>query len=437
VLDGRASRHPAGAPLSFQWSATGGPVPLRVTGDTTAMPSVEMTWPGTYTFGLRVYDRFQTSQIAEVAITVADLPPSCGVGPDRAVPTGSVTLTGWATDPNGQPIGVAWVQVQGPRPVPVVDPRALTTTFTAPADATGVYLFVLKATDGGHTTASAPLRIEVNDPPEAVAGARAGTVAPGTPVDLDGSASRDPNPEDSPLAYSWSVASGPESGELSGSDQPFARFTARRSGEYALKLTVTERANRGKHDAAVTVKVKNVAPVASAGAPREIHRESVSLDGSGSSDENGDPLTYSWSQTSGPAPLEISDPTAPKPEIRGVRPGRYTLALVVNDGHEESAPSETSVTIRNTAPAPRVIPVLTVPPGTLYLDATGTVDADGDGVRYLWRQLSGPASVRIRDPGFFRPSVVLTVPGVYVFELQVNDGVSFSFPVRTTITVGP
>jgi hypothetical protein len=326
-LDGRASRHPASAPLSFQWSFTGGPAPARLSSDTTATPSVDLTTPGTYTFGLRVYDAYRTSQLTEVAISVDDLPPSCGAGTDRLVPTGVVKLEGWATDPNRQPLGLTWVQIKGPRPAALADPRAAVTTFAVPIDATGLYVFVLRATDGAQTTASAPVTIEVDDPPEAHAYANPATLDPGQAAELNGAGCADKNPEDNPLAHAWTVAAGPEKGELSGADQPYARFSARRAGEYALKLEITGRANRRTAQATTALKVRNVAPVAQIAGGAVAHRDEVELDGSGSTDDNGDPLTYEWKQLDGPEPLRFSDAAAPRPKVSALRPGEYRVRV--------------------------------------------------------------------------------------------------------------
>lgn len=435
TLDARASKHPNNAPLSYQWGFTGGPAPARLSSDTTATPSVELTAPGTYTFGLRVYDAYRTSQLTEVAISVEDLPPSCGAGADRQAPTGRVDLNGWATDPNRMPLGVAWVQIKGPRPATLADPRAPVTHFVAAADATGVYELVLKVTDGAHTTSSAPLRIEVDDLPTAAAYANPAQIHPGQKTELNGAGSADKNPEDNPLAYAWTVESGPEKGELTGADQQYARFFAKRAGEYAIQLAVSSRSNPRKAHVTTSVKVKNVAPVAQLAAVPPAHREDIELDASASTDENGDPLTYEWKQLEGPETLTFSDASGPRPRVSPPRPGTYKVQVVVKDAEAESNPATTSLTFKNTAPVPLVPRVITCPPGPVFLDAAASVDADGDAVRYAWRQVDGPARVRIDAPESYRPRAILVQPGTYAFELQVNDGVSYSYPVRVTVNV--
>jgi hypothetical protein len=79
-----------------------------------------------------------------------------------------------------------------------------------------------------------------------------------------------------------------------------------------------------------------VAPVAAAGSDQTITtaNTSVALDGSASSDTNGDSLTYSWSLTSIPegSAATLSEPAGSSPEFTPDINGNYIIELVVNDG---------------------------------------------------------------------------------------------------------
>jgi LmbE family N-acetylglucosaminyl deacetylase len=71
----------------------------------------------------------------------------------------------------------------------------------------------------------------------------------------------------------------------------------------------------------------------------------VTLDGSASSDPNGLPLTYKWSQTAGPA-VTLSSASAAKPAFTApTGPASLTFSLVVSDGSLSSTPSTVSVNV--------------------------------------------------------------------------------------------
>ena len=86
---------------------------------------------------------------------------------------------------------------------------------------------------------------------------------------------------------------------------------------------------------------ENHPPVANAGPDQTVNVGNVvQLDGSGSSDVDGDPLTYSWSLISVPAGsgASLDNPTAVKPKFTADLAGTYVAQLVVNDGKVDSAP---------------------------------------------------------------------------------------------------
>ena len=70
----------------------------------------------------------------------------------------------------------------------------------------------------------------------------------------------------------------------------------------------------------------------------------VVLDGSDSSDLDGDPLTYRWEQTSGPR-VTLSDTSEVWPTFTPTEPGRYIFSLVVYDAQTGSTPDEVAITV--------------------------------------------------------------------------------------------
>jgi hypothetical protein len=97
----------------------------------------------------------------------------------------------------------------------------------------------------------------------------------------------------------------------------------------------------------------NVAPVAKAKAiANVVVGNSVTLDGSTSSDANGDNLSFAWSLSGKPAgsAAVLSQSTIAKPSFTADLAGQYVASLVVNDGSLSSAVA--SVTVTATASTP-------------------------------------------------------------------------------------
>lgn len=95
----------------------------------------------------------------------------------------------------------------------------------------------------------------------------------------------------------------------------------------------------------------NQLPVANAGPDQTaIVNTLVTLDGSGSSDPEGQPITYAWTQTGGPEIVTLNGPTTVNPTFTPTATGVYTFDLVVNDGTDNSAPDDVVVTVNPPGP---------------------------------------------------------------------------------------
>ena len=94
----------------------------------------------------------------------------------------------------------------------------------------------------------------------------------------------------------------------------------------------------------------NTAPVANAGTNQsKTVGQLVTLDGTGSSDADANPLTYSWSQTSGTT-VSLSSTTASQPTFTPTLSGSYVFQLIVNDGIVNSAASSVTITVTYVGP---------------------------------------------------------------------------------------
>ncbi len=186
----------------------------------------------------------------------------------------------------------------------------------------------------------------------------------------------------------------------------------------------------------------NEPPVANAGPDQTFTEdETVTLDGSGSSDPDGNPITFSWTQTSGPS-VTLSDPQNMAPTFTPPDVSENTVltfALVVHDWQLDSDPDEVNITITpvNHAPTANAGADQHLDEGsTVTLDASASSDPDGDTLEFSWNQTAGPV-VALSDPNEVMPT--FTAPDVegyvdFTFELTVSDS-EFSSTDETTIVV--
>ncbi len=175
------------------------------------------------------------------------------------------------------------------------------------------------------------------------------SVKTGSKVTLDGTASSDPNGD--PLTYAWSFSQKPvgSTAALSSSVVSKPTFTADLDGTYTLSLVVSDGTHASLPDTVnIAAATYNSAPVANAGTNQFIvagPSAVVNLDGSASSDADGDPLTFAWSFTAKPAGSTaiFSSATVTTPTFTADKEGVYTISLIVNDGQLNSTAATVTV----------------------------------------------------------------------------------------------
>jgi hypothetical protein len=182
----------------------------------------------------------------------------------------------------------------------------------------------------------------------------------------------------------------------------------------------------------------NTAPVAVAGAGQTVNTtDVVTLDGSGSFDPNGNPITYAWTLTTKPAEstATLTGATTVSPTFTADLTGTYVATLVVSDGTLNSAPS--TVTVLATIPVANAGPDQGVEVGEVVtLDGSGSSDATGDTLTYAWTLTSVPESSTATLTGAttVNPTFTADLTGEYVASLVVNDGTNNSAADTVTIT---
>jgi 5-hydroxyisourate hydrolase-like protein (transthyretin family) len=293
------------------------------------------------------------------------------------------------------------------------------------------YTFTVKGTKSNAASDSATsssTTLTVIEPPNQEPTADAGsdqTVNEGDTVSLDGSGSSDP--DGTVESYSWTQTAG-TSVTLSDASSATPSFTAPDVGAdgetLTLELTVTD--NDGATSTADTVNVEvsnvivNQEPIANAGSDQTVNEgDTVSLDGSASSDPDGDTLTYAWTQTAGTS-VTLSDASSATPSFTAPDVGAdgetLTLELTVDDGNGHTATDAVGINVNNVIVNQPPVASLTANPTTIDEGSTSALDAsastdDVGVVQYAFEQVGGTAgtiTVDSTDPSkatFQAPSI--------------------------------
>ena len=385
-----------------------------------------------------------------------DTPPQAPIvdaGPAQRVSEGAlVTLDARAShDDNNPPRALTaplWRQIAGPS-VTLSNPNSFVTSFATPnVPRSGAVLTFVFSVSNNFATATGTVNVNVdnmNSAPTANAGT-AQSVGENTPVVLQGDGT---DPDGDSLTLTWTQIAGPIV-SMEGSDTTSPTFVApavsalQRSVDLTFRLIVNDGlVSSGPSDVTVHVLNTNDAPTANGGGDKSGNEgDPITLDGSKSSDPNGDQLSFEWRQISGSPVVELQDANSPTATFiaPNVTFGGTTLTfrLSVNDG-ELSDSNVVNVRVNNVNHAPLADAGgdQVVPEGSpVNLDGSASADVDGDLLTYTWEQTDGSIvellNASTATPSFVAPDVGAS-DGILVFTLTVRDG--FGGVARDTVGV--
>ena len=256
-----------------------------------------------------------------------------------------------------------------------------------------------------------------NQPPTASAGGPY-SVRLGDPVAFSASGSSDPDGD--PLQYAWTFGDGATGSGVS------PTHTYATPGTFTATVTVSD-GRGGTHSASAQVVVRaNQMPSASAGGPYSARaNDPVTFSAAGSTDPDGDPLTYTWTFGDGATGTGVS------PAHTYTTANTFTATVTVSDGRGGTASASAQVTVRlNQVPVasaggPYSVGV-NVP---LTLTAAGSSDGDGDPLTYAWMFGDGGTGTGVS------PTHSYTSAGTFTATVTVTDDHGGSASASAQVTV--
>ncbi|ADU66521.1 PKD domain containing protein [Desulfurispirillum indicum S5] len=281
-------------------------------------------------------------------------------------------------------------------------------------------------------------------------------------VQLDGSHSAAPTDGDAAeLTYAWSLTVPAASDtSLDNFTAVNPRFLADAEGTYTVSLVVRhgDTYSAPAH-VEIDISAVNAIPVADVGGTQEgsdrVYRvnrgETVTLDGTGSTDADGDDLAYSWRFVgeyetfpivpTGSQVMELTDARSATPSFIPDMAGTWYVELHVHDGLSRSQPATAKVIVTKPEDAPNTRPVLVANTKPTYVEANvihrlvdwfDAYDIDGDTLTFTYTWLEKPSGNT--DPLNWNPQgIIIAAPGTYTVSIVANDGHEDSEPLEITL----
>ena len=381
--------------------------------------------------------------------TVYNTTPVANAGPDQVVQSGAqITLDGSASsDPNGDALAYLW---SAPTGITLSDATAVQPNFTAPSPAPGgsdqLLSFTLTVDDGTDTH---------QDTVDVTVMAQVAATLAGLPSDITG-------PETITVDFSSDVTGFDET-DLQLQNLSISNFASTSPSSYQFDVAPLARGSvsitlpagvaqdsRGNANVAASLTATgftNTAPLADAGADQAVAGGVlITLDGSGSSDADGDSLTYLWTP---PAGMVLSDVTAEQPSFTTPTPAPgdpdqvLSFTLTVDDG-TETHQDTVDVTVMAEISA-----TLAGLPSNITGSETITVDFSGDVTGFDETDLQlqnlalsafvkhSPSSYQFDVAPLARGSVSITLPVGVAQDSRGNTNVAASLTATGFINTAP
>ena len=276
------------------------------------------------------------------------------------------------------------------------------------------------------------------------------TAALDRPVLLDGTGSYDPDGD--AMAWNWRIHEKPTNSELP--DNPFLANGDRNAevtsfvpdvlGRYTVALTVgaADQLSDSAY-AVVEVVTDGTVPTSDAGPDRvALEGAEICLDGANSWDPLGVELSHTWALASRPndsllTTTDLDDSGLSEACFVPDASGLFTLGLTVAAGPRVSLPDYVDVLVQSTNQPPTALGEAVTTSSCAYLqfDGSASTDPDGDALTYRWSLLLTPAGslaplgeAAFDDAAAAAPSLYADVEGIFIVELSVFDGESWSPP---------
>jgi poly(3-hydroxybutyrate) depolymerase len=460
TLNASGSSDADGSIIKYEWKQVSGPSTAGIASVNGSSTGVSSLVQGTYTFRVTIWDDKYMPAGDDVVITVnaattsTNQAPVARAGNDVSVSGTSTTLNGsGSTDGDGSIIKYQWSQVSGPSTASIASVNGASTGVSSLNP--GTYTFRLTIWDNKYEPSADDVVITVSAPtgnqaPVARAGNDA-TIASNT-YTLNGTSSSDA--DGSIIKYQWTQVSGPSTASIASVNGSSSGVSGLVQGTYYFRLTIWDnKYEPSSDDVVITVtatSTTNQAPVARAGndASITLPTNSVTLNGSSSSDADGSIIKYQWTQVSGPSTASIASVNGSSTGVSGMVQGTYYFRLTIWDNKYEPSADDIKIEVNPGATAPppstgNLAPVskagndisITLPTSSVNLSGAGSYDPDGTIVHFEWRKVSGPAGGTIGSVNKASTSISGLTQGTYTFALRVWDNQWLPVDDQIVITV--